>query len=336
MPEENIGPSPRMTTHSDVGVVGGRAAAPRRAPHQLAVDRVALLRPVEDDVADRAAVLGDDDGLMPWQRAALPRAPAARFALSDWRRHGGDQEGGVVGCGLMGHGIAQVAAQAGYDVVVREVDQADAGQGPRQDREAARARRREGQGEQADADAVRGRITGHRPTTRDLADCDLVIEAITEDLEPSSRCGSELDEIVKPRRVLRHQHVVAAGHRPGRGDRAARALPRPALLQPRAGHEAASRSCARSRRPTRRSRPASSSPSRSSKTRRPRRKDKAGFIVNRLLVPYLLDAIRAYEEGVGSIDRDRRGDEGRRRPSDGPAHARRLRRPRHDSARSAT
>ena len=42
-------------------------------------------------------------------------------------------------------------------------------------------------------------------------------------------------------------------------------------------------------------------------------KDKAGFIVNRLLVPYMLDAIRAYEEGVGSVGRDRRGDEGRRR-----------------------
>ena len=51
---------------------------------------------------------------------------------------------GVVGCGLMGHGIAQVCAQAGYDVVVREVSQEKLDSGPRQDQEAARPRGREG------------------------------------------------------------------------------------------------------------------------------------------------------------------------------------------------
>ena len=52
---------------------------------------------------------------------------------------------GVLGAGLMGHGIAQVAAQAGYEVVLREVDDATLQKGDRQDREAARARGREGQ-----------------------------------------------------------------------------------------------------------------------------------------------------------------------------------------------
>ena len=58
-------------------------------------------------------------------------------------------------------------------------------------------------------------------------------------------------------------------------------------------------------------------------------KDKAGFIVNRLLVPYMLDAMRAYEEGVGSVERDRRGDEGRRGAPDGAADAGGLRRAGH-------
>ena len=71
---------------------------------------------------------------------------------------------GVLGCGLMGHGITQVAAQAGYDVVVREVDQAklDKGLG-RIEKQLARAVEK-GRMEQADADAVRGRITGRWTT----------------------------------------------------------------------------------------------------------------------------------------------------------------------------
>ena len=88
---------------------------------------------------------------------------------------------GVVGCGLMGHGIAQICAQAGWEVVVREVSQEklDAGVG-KISKQLARAVEK-GKVEQSDADAVLGRIT---PTLEysDLADCDLVIEAITEDL----------------------------------------------------------------------------------------------------------------------------------------------------------
>jgi 3-hydroxyacyl-CoA dehydrogenase len=80
---------------------------------------------------------------------------------------------GVLGCGLMGHGISQICAQAGWDVVVREIDQAplDKGMG-KVEKQLARAVEK-GKLEQADADAVRGRIT----TTLDysgLADCDLV------------------------------------------------------------------------------------------------------------------------------------------------------------------
>src|SRR3954464_15024259 len=96
----------------------------------------------------------------------------------------------------MGHGIAQVAAQAGYDVVVREVDQdtLDKGLG-KIEKQLARAVEK-GKAEQADADAVRGRIQGTLDYG-ELADCDLVIEAITEDLDRKIEMWRELDEIVQ-------------------------------------------------------------------------------------------------------------------------------------------
>src|SRR4029453_7777842 len=98
---------------------------------------------------------------------------------------------GVVGCGLMGHGITQICAQAGWDVVVREVDQEklDAGIG-KIEKQLGRAVEK-GKMEQGDADAVRGRIQGTLDYS-DLADCDLVIEAITEDLGGKIEMWKEL------------------------------------------------------------------------------------------------------------------------------------------------
>src|SRR5689334_9296941 len=108
---------------------------------------------------------------------------------------------GVLGCGLMGHGISQICAQVGWDVVVREVDQPplDKGMG-KIEKQLARAVDK-GRLEQAEADAVRGRIT---PTLDygDLADCDLVIEAITEDLDRKLEMWQEIDSLVKEEAFL--------------------------------------------------------------------------------------------------------------------------------------
>src|SRR5947199_1894360 len=104
---------------------------------------------------------------------------------------------GVIGCGLMGHGIAQVSATAGYDVVVREVSEELAQKGlGKIEKQLARAVEK-GKSSQEDADAIRGRIT---TTTdyADLADCDLVIEAITENLALKVEMWGEVDKIVKP------------------------------------------------------------------------------------------------------------------------------------------
>ena len=103
---------------------------------------------------------------------------------------------GVLGCGLMGHGIAQICAQAGWDVVVREVDQERARQGiGKIEKQLARAVEK-GKIEQADADAVRAPDPGTLDYA-DLADCDLVIEAITEDLDRKLEMWREVDAIVK-------------------------------------------------------------------------------------------------------------------------------------------
>ena len=101
---------------------------------------------------------------------------------------------GVVGCGLMGHGIAQVAAEAGYQVVVREVDEPTLAKGVgRIEKQLARAVER-GKRDEADADAVRRRLAG---TTEygDLGRCDLVIEAMTEDLEGKLAMWREVDAV---------------------------------------------------------------------------------------------------------------------------------------------
>src|SRR5438477_584886 len=101
---------------------------------------------------------------------------------------------GVVGCGLMGHGITQIAAQAGYDVIVRDVskEKLDSGLG-RISKQLSRAVEK-GRMEQSQADEVTGRI---KPTLEygDFADCDLVIEAITEDLDTKLAMWRELDQI---------------------------------------------------------------------------------------------------------------------------------------------
>jgi 3-hydroxybutyryl-CoA dehydrogenase len=206
---------------------------------------------------------------------------------------------GVVGCGLMGHGIAQVAAQAGYQVVVREVSQEklDSGLG-KINKQLARAVEK-GKLEQSQADEVMGRVKGTL-TYDDFKDCDLVIEAITEDLDLKLEMWKTLDPIVKDDALMATNtsslgviHQAAATKRPERF--LGLHFFNPAQLMPllevvetvttQDGTLEAGFDFGRSLGKT-----------------TVHAKDKTGFIVNRLLIPYLLDAIRAYEEGAGTIE----------------------------------
>jgi 3-hydroxybutyryl-CoA dehydrogenase len=206
---------------------------------------------------------------------------------------------GIVGCGLMGHGIAQVAATAGYDVVVREVDDATLRKGLGMiDKQLARAVEK-GRSSQEDADAIRARLRGTTDYA-DLADSDLVIEAITENLGMKLEMWKALDGIVKPEAVLTtNTSSLAVIDQAASTSRAAQFAGlhffNPAqvmkLVEVVRGVTTSDDTFDTALKF------AQSLPG---KVAIPT-KDKAGFIVNRLLVPYMLDAMRAYEEGVGSI-----------------------------------
>jgi 3-hydroxybutyryl-CoA dehydrogenase len=205
---------------------------------------------------------------------------------------------GVLGAGLMGHGIAQVIAQSGYDVVLREVDVTKLEKGiGKIEKQLGRAVEK-GKLEQPAADEVRGRIQGTLDYS-DFADCDLVVEAITEDLGLKLEMWGELDGIVKEGALFATNtsslSVVQQAAATSRPDKffglhffnPAQVMKLVEVIRGittsdetfSAGQEFC-QSLGKMGIPT---------------------KDKAGFIVNRLLVPYMLDAIRAYEEGVGSI-----------------------------------
>jgi 3-hydroxybutyryl-CoA dehydrogenase len=206
---------------------------------------------------------------------------------------------GVLGCGIMGHGIAQICAQAGWDVVVREVDQDKLDSGlAKIDKQLARAVEK-GKTDQSEADAVRRRIA---PTLDygELAGCDLVIEAITEDLGMKLEMWREVDAIVEDGACLATNtsslsvaEQAAATSRPERFlglhfFNPAQVMPLLEVVRAEATSDEAYQL-------------GFDVGKRLGKTTVAAR-DNRGFIVNRLLVPYMLDAMRAHEQGVGSIE----------------------------------
>jgi 3-hydroxybutyryl-CoA dehydrogenase len=206
---------------------------------------------------------------------------------------------GVLGAGLMGHGIAQVTAAAGYGVVLREVDDETLQKGlGKIEKQLAKAVEK-GKSSQEDADAVRGRIQG---TTDygDLADCDLVIEAITEDLGRKLEMWKEVDAIVKPEAIFATNtsslaviDQAASTTRPAQFVGLHYFNPAQVMKLVEVIRAVTTTDEAFNR--------AHGFAQSQGKLAIPT-KDKAGFIVNRLLVPYMLDAIRGYEEGIGSVD----------------------------------
>jgi 3-hydroxybutyryl-CoA dehydrogenase len=206
---------------------------------------------------------------------------------------------GVVGCGLMGSGIAQVAAQAGCHVTVREVSPQLVEKGLQTIEKNLARLVEKGTLAAADRDQVRARLRG---TTNldDFKDCDFVIEAIVELLPAKRELWIALDKICPKQTIfasntssLSITEMATFTQRPDRflGMHFFSPVPVMKLVEvirtiatdPKVFVEIAAFGARLGKTVVRTS-------------------DRTGFIVNRLLVPYLLDAVRALEEGVGSVE----------------------------------
>jgi len=209
------------------------------------------------------------------------------------------QKVGVVGCGLMGSGIAQVCAAAGFTTIVREVSDAVVQKGMAGIEKNLARLVEKGSLPQADAAATRERLHG---TTRleDLKDCDLVIEAIIEQLPAKHELFGALDKICPAHTVFASNTssllvtaMAAATQRPQRFVGLHFFNPVPVMKLVEVVRTIAT-DAAVYEEMVEFGRTLGKVPLRAA--------DSTGFIVNRLLVPYLLDAIRGFEEGIGSIE----------------------------------
>jgi 3-hydroxybutyryl-CoA dehydrogenase len=206
---------------------------------------------------------------------------------------------GVLGCGLMGSGIAQVAAAAGYKTIVREVDDIALSKGLGRVKKFLEDGVAKGKVTAHARDTTLGNLTG--TTTFDaLRECDLIVEAIVENLEQKQDTYASLEAAVSDRTIfvsntssLCITELAAATKRPDRfgGLHFFNPVPLMKLVE-------VIRALTTSDETYRTLFDFAQSLGKEPITA----PDRPGFIVNRLLVPYLLDAIRAYEHGLGTLE----------------------------------
>jgi 3-hydroxybutyryl-CoA dehydrogenase len=209
------------------------------------------------------------------------------------------QKVGVVGCGLMGSGIAQVAAASGFSTVVREVSAELLDKGLKSIDKNLNRLAEKGTITEAAKNEIRARLKGTMKI-EDLKDCDVIVEAIIEQLPAKRELFSALDAICPATTIfasntssLTITEIATATKRPQRfvGLHFFNPVPVMKLVEvvktiatePTVYEEMVAFGTKLGKTPV-------------------RAHDSTGFIVNRLLVPYLMDAIRALEEGVGSIE----------------------------------
>lgn len=206
---------------------------------------------------------------------------------------------GVLGCGLMGSGVAQVAAAAGYTTVVREVDDAPLQKGKAGIEKSLAKFVEKGKLTAEDRDATLGRLSF--VTDMDaLKDCHIVIEAVTEDLDVKNALWKELDTLCPASTVFASNTssltIAAMAAATERADRFVglhffNPVPLMKLVE-----------VVRTITTSQSTFDTTFAFAESLGKTAVAAKDSSGFIVNLLLVPYLLDAIRALETGVASIE----------------------------------
>jgi 3-hydroxybutyryl-CoA dehydrogenase len=206
---------------------------------------------------------------------------------------------GVLGCGLMGAGIAQVSAAAGFKTFVREVNQGLLDKGLGRVGKFLEDGVTKGKVTAEQRDTTLGNLSGTTEFAA-MGECDLVIEAIIENIDDKSSAYSALEAVVGPGAIFASNtsslcitELAARTKRPDRfgGLHFFNPVPLMKLVEVVRGLSTSDQtyqslmefSRAIGKEPV-------TAP------------DKPGFIVNRLLVPYLLDAIRCYERGLGTIE----------------------------------
>jgi len=207
---------------------------------------------------------------------------------------------GVLGCGLMGAGIAQTAASAGFETTVREVSEELLQRGFTAIEKSLERFAAKGTITEAQQKQTRDRLFG-TTSFGDLTDCDIIIEAIIENLEEKQNTYRELDAICKPETIfasntsslsITQMMVATSAARQQRFIGMHFFNPVPIMKLVEVVHTILTDAEVYES-TVEFGKKLGKVPVRAS--------DKTGFIVNRLLVPYMLDAIRALEEGVGSI-----------------------------------
>jgi 3-hydroxybutyryl-CoA dehydrogenase len=207
------------------------------------------------------------------------------------------QEVGVVGCGLMGSGIAQVSAQKGYRTVVREVNDALLRKGMDRIHSFLAEGVRRGKVAQEEMDRTLGNLRG-TVNLADLKDCDLVIEAVVENLDEKKKVFAELDRVCKPSALLASNTssipIASMASVTKRADRIVglhfmNPVPLMKLVEIVRPDAASEETYGAARKFV-------ESLGKIAVTA----KDTAGFIVNLLLVPYLGEAVRAVERGLAT------------------------------------
>ena len=205
---------------------------------------------------------------------------------------------GVVGAGAMGNGIAQLAAQIGCDVVMRDIEDAFVERGMKNiDRFLSKSVEK-GKLESTEKDAILGRITGTTDMSR-LKDVDFVIEAVIEDLELKKSVFKELDELCRPEVVLASNtssmsltEIAAATKRPENvcGMHFFNPVPLMRLVEVIRGYATSDETVAIT----------TDLAKKMGKTTVEVKKDSPGFIVNRIMIPHMVEAIKIVEEGIAT------------------------------------
>jgi len=207
---------------------------------------------------------------------------------------------GVVGAGVMGNGIAQVAAQIGCDVVMRDIETRFVEGGMKKIDSFLSKSIEKGKIDAKEKDAIMGRIKGTLEMGS-LSDVDFVVEAVIEDLDLKKRVFKELDELCRPDVILATNtssmsitEIGASTKRPDKvcGMHFFNPVPLMRLVEVIKGYSTSDETV----------KSTAALAQKMGKTTVEVKKDSPGFIVNRIMIPHFLEAMRIVEEGIASIE----------------------------------